>query len=475
MQRRQAAKSRAANLSDAFEDEGITMGTSNMSMARLHQIIDSDRRMYYRSLDLNDKLYIHFQGFRHLENLEKFTGLRSLFAEANAIEEIACLETCTQLRSLFLQQNCIKKISGLENNTDLWSMNLSENWIETIENIEHLRHLNNFTVCKNRIGVNGLRDVIGLRDTLIATLDLSDNKIADPEVLPQVFGRMKDLKVLYLKGNPVVKMIPNYRKTVIAFLPELKYLDDRPVFVEDRRAAEAFVAGGLEGEREMRKLFKKEKEQFHEKQMAMFKLMVEESKTAKREIALMRVNDKYTEETDPYETWRKRQERFLRENPEYDYESYGKLDKKPEGYKKPEGKADFAPGFATEKKPGDKEKKPAVGPDAAGANFDDSAPHVKEKAETVEKAKEVPPPPDWDADIFGESAHSEREGKSSAARARENRSPPPRTMPTPTQPKAEKATFAPPPRTVAEAPSKPKEADAFGPRGAAVNELDELD
>jgi dynein assembly factor 1 len=53
------------------------------------------------------------------------------------------------------------------------------------------------------------------------------------------------LGVLYLSGNPVCKKIENYRKTIITLLPQLKYLDDRPVFEEDRRFAEAFTRGGM--------------------------------------------------------------------------------------------------------------------------------------------------------------------------------------------------------------------------------------
>jgi dynein assembly factor 1 len=310
------------------EDELITMGSSEMSLARLRKILESDRRLYYHSFDLNDKLYIHFQGFRKLDNLDKFTGLRSLYAEANAFEKIEGLEACTQLRSLFIQQNCIKKIEGLENNLDLWSLNLSENWISCIENLDHLRTLNSLTITKNRIGHGGLRDVLGLKHTTIATLDLSDNHIQDPEIVPEVLAKMTELRVLYLKGNPVVRNIPNYRKTVIASLPDLKYLDDRPVFEEDRRYAEAFVAGGLEGEREMRRIIKKEKEDYHTKQMQAFQRMMAEGKERKREIAGMRAEDKYTDETDPVETWKQRQERFTREHPEYDYEEAGVWDKK---------------------------------------------------------------------------------------------------------------------------------------------------
>ena len=56
------------------------------------------------------------------------------------------------------------------------------------------------------------------------------------------------------------KKIKNYRKTLISQIPTLKYLDDRPVFDEDRRFAEAFTRGGLDEERKERDAHKQEKE-----------------------------------------------------------------------------------------------------------------------------------------------------------------------------------------------------------------------
>jgi hypothetical protein len=41
----------------------------------------------------------------------------------------------------------------------------------------------------------------------------------------------------------------NYRKTIVAAMPSLNYLDDMPVFPKDRRYAVAFIEGGVEAER----------------------------------------------------------------------------------------------------------------------------------------------------------------------------------------------------------------------------------
>lgn len=78
-------------------------------------------------------------------------------------------------------------------------------------------------------------------------LDIQDNDIDDPTVLPEVLEKLPALRVLYLQGNPVVRRIKNYRKTVIARLSGLKFLDDRPVFDDERLRCEAWARGMEEG------------------------------------------------------------------------------------------------------------------------------------------------------------------------------------------------------------------------------------
>jgi dynein assembly factor 1, axonemal len=55
-----------------------------------------------------------------------------------------------------------------------------------------------------------------------------------------ILKALPSLHCLYLKGNPVVSKIKSYRKTVIAALPNLTYLDDRPVFEVEQRCALAW-------------------------------------------------------------------------------------------------------------------------------------------------------------------------------------------------------------------------------------------
>jgi len=237
--------------------------------------------------------------------------LKALYGECNAFSRIEGLSNCRSLRSLFLQENCIKRIEGLENCPDLWNLNLSNNFIERIEGLAKVQNLNTLTIAKNRIGVGGVEDVIELAGTTINCLDIQDNLIWDPDIVPEVLMQMPELRVLYLKGNPCTKRIPNYRKTSTVCCKDLKYLDDRPVFPEDRRAADAFNRGGLEEERAERRRIREENSAKHEANMKAFNDMIEATRRQKREKDAMRAEDKFTDETDPVESPERRMRRQI--------------------------------------------------------------------------------------------------------------------------------------------------------------------
>ena len=231
-------------------------------------------KQYYCTPELNDILYLHYKGFEAIENLEEFTELKVLYIEGNAISKIENLGYCTKLKCLYIQENLIKKIENLENLEDLVSLNLSDNLIETIEGLGNNKSLENLQLKRNRIGIHGLSDIRHLTELKsVSALDISNNAIDcdNFEDFISILEQMDCLAVLYLQNNPICKKIPNYRKSLIARLKNLKYLDDRPVFPEDRRFAEAFYMGGIEAEKVERQKFKDEEEEKHRRQHEAFR------------------------------------------------------------------------------------------------------------------------------------------------------------------------------------------------------------
>lgn len=183
----------------------------------------------------------------------------SLFMQENVIEEIEGLETLVKLRNLNLADNCLRKVGGLGGCVELETLNLK----------------------RNRIGAGGtgVDDLRGLLECpSLTSLDIADNHVDDPAVVDEIFVKLPNIRVIYAQNNPFIKKVNQYRKTMIAKLPELRYLDDRPVFPEDRRRAMAFQRGGIEEERKEMKAIRKEKEDRHWANHEAFKLMIQKAK-----------------------------------------------------------------------------------------------------------------------------------------------------------------------------------------------------
>lgn len=66
---------------------------------------------------------------------------------------------------------------------------------------------------------------------------------------------------MYLQNNKFNKKVAHYRKTLITEVPTLKYIDDKPIFEDEKRYAQAWARGGLDEERKERELYRKEKEE----------------------------------------------------------------------------------------------------------------------------------------------------------------------------------------------------------------------
>ncbi|KAH8069176.1 dynein associated LRR protein [Aureococcus anophagefferens] len=184
----------------------------------------------YRTPHVNDKLYLHQQGFRCIEPsvMGLYTGVRSLWLQQNGLTKIQGLENCVEVKTLMLHENCIDELEGLETLVDLDSLNMSKNFLKRVEGLEACTKLQTLNVGFNNIGPEAFEIEHVLLLPALSTLDVQANGLADGEGVLAIFKQMPDLRVLYCQGNPFVKELRNYRKRMISEIKTLRYLDDRP-------------------------------------------------------------------------------------------------------------------------------------------------------------------------------------------------------------------------------------------------------
>lgn len=257
------------------EPEVDAYGNFIMSRVFLNKMICEKPNLYYRTHELNDILYLHFNGFKKIDNLESFINLKVLYLESNCIKKIEGLSGLKSLTCLYLQENCIEKIEGLEELKNLNTLNLSDNSIKKIENLESNTKLNSLLLKRNKIGFEeGDFDGLLTLSPTVAVIDISDNKISSERIVDDYLTKIPGLRVLYLFGNECTRKISSYRKTLTYKIKNLRYIDDKPIFEDERRFAEAFGRGGLDEERKERELYKQEKKDEQIKRVRDFQDMV---------------------------------------------------------------------------------------------------------------------------------------------------------------------------------------------------------
>jgi dynein assembly factor 1, axonemal len=113
------------------------------------------------------------------------------YAQQNRIRETGSLACVPNLVTLDISNNEIFSLEGVEE-CQLETLLCTHNYLETADSIRHLEHC-----------------------TSLQTLDLQSNQLADIAVL-EIIRTIPNLKCLYLKGNPVVSQIKNYRSVRIS-------------------------------------------------------------------------------------------------------------------------------------------------------------------------------------------------------------------------------------------------------------------
>ena len=220
----------------------------------------------YTQPTLNDQLYLQCKGFVKIENLAPHTQLKVLWLEQNAISEIEGLETLSKLVSLFLQNNTIRRITNMNALGNLRILNLSHNYISRIEGLaDNCPLLESLQISHNLIpALDACAELVRLPE--LSSVDLSFNKLERQEgdddlCIVRFFQQMPQMSVIYLQGNPLSHGMKQYRKNMVLHLAGLTYLDERPVFPDERRTTEAWGRGGDTAETDERAKIRAEKKE----------------------------------------------------------------------------------------------------------------------------------------------------------------------------------------------------------------------
>lgn len=190
----------------------------------------------------------------------------------------------------YLHNNNISKIENVCHLKQLHTLNLAHNRLTCLDGLEGCDMLRTLDVSFNLItDINECQAVKKL--PILGAFDLRENKIENHEEVLPFFAELPKLELLYLRGNPCVRKIANYRKIMIVTIPGLLYFDERNVDKLERMFAEAFVRGGKDEELRVRDEYAEGQRQIRARGLAIAK-EIEENSKVKRKEAFKQMMDK---------------------------------------------------------------------------------------------------------------------------------------------------------------------------------------
>lgn len=176
---------------------------------------------------INDELIKKYIKEYNLENKifgmddMPFSELLELRLSFSSILKIKNLRGFKLLKKLCLDNNIIGRIEGLDDLPNLEWLDLSFNNIKIVEGLDRLKNLTDLSLFHNLIEkIDG-----GLDECLkLNILSIGDNQIKYRDPTISYLKKFNNLQVLKLDGNEMW-LDPNNKTYVMAYLPQLKYLD----------------------------------------------------------------------------------------------------------------------------------------------------------------------------------------------------------------------------------------------------------
>ncbi|CAI5468942.1 unnamed protein product [Closterium sp. Yama58-4] len=181
-------------------------------------------------------VYLSMRGLLVVPPLGAFSSLKTLDLSRNNITSVATGVLPRSLHILDLSHNRLAAVEGLRELSRLKVLNLSNNRLARIgHGLSGCVALRELYLAGNRVGeVEGLHRLLKL-----TVLDLGANKVTTTKALGQLAANYASLRALNLAGNPIHVNLGDdaFKRYLIGLLPQLLYLNQRPIKTPSSRDA----------------------------------------------------------------------------------------------------------------------------------------------------------------------------------------------------------------------------------------------